>query len=276
MSACGHSPLWIHISLPPAIPVWTSLSRGRSAAPLVIPEAAIAAEGHAGNCLSIFTANTDPSAAQGAVAFAYADSIVQKTNASAMATDLTPLQQKGGAWRLFTMFMGESLRKGSRMRYWWGAYSQGSIGIGRYAYHLAMESIVPSLFFVGLTGMLSDDDPDNEDLAVAVFNELAGPYPFISGVAGALQYNKPLTQSTVFTGVESLLKTGKNTYSVFDNPNSAEAWARLYKSTVDLAAYQAGVGNVRRLYETAAQGWEDMEMDRTKNPFRLFFRKPKD
>lgn len=209
-------------------------------------------------------------------AVAYADSIVQKTNASAMATDLTPLQQKGGAWRLFTMFMGESLRKGSRMRYWWGAYSQGSIGIGRYAYHLAMESIVPSLFFVGLTGMLSDDDPDNEDLAVAVFNELAGPYPFISGVAGALQYNKPLTQSTVFTGVESLLKTGKNTYSVFDNPNSAEAWARLYKSTVDLAAYQAGVGNVRRLYETAAQGWEDMEMDRTKNPFRLFFRKPKD
>lgn len=209
-------------------------------------------------------------------AVAYADSIVQKTNASAMTTDLTPLQQKGGVWRWFTMFMGESLRKGSRMRYWWGAYRRGTVGIGQYAYHLAMESIVPSLFSVGLIGLLSDDEPDKEDLGVAVFNELAGPYPFISGLAGALQYNRPLTQSTVFTGVETLLKAGKSTYSVFETPNNAEAWARLYKSTVDLAAYQAGLGNVRRLYETAAEGWENLEMGRTRNPFRLFYRKPKD
>lgn len=72
MSACGHSPLWIHISLPPS-PILVGASRGRcrATAPLIAPEAAIAAEGHAGNCLSIFTANTDPSAAQGAVAFAH-------------------------------------------------------------------------------------------------------------------------------------------------------------------------------------------------------------
>lgn len=206
----------------------------------------------------------------------FADSIIQKTQASATPIDLTPIQREGGVWRLFTMFMGESLRKGSRMRYWWGALQAGKIDIGQYAHHLAMETIVPALYFVGLVGLLSDDEPDKKDVAAALFSEAIGPIPFMSSIAGAAQYNRPLTQSTVFTGVESMFKAGKNIYNVFDNPNDPVAWSNFYKSSIDVAAYFSGVGNVRLLYETGAEGWEELNMGHTHNPFRLFFRKPRD
>lgn len=209
-------------------------------------------------------------------AVAFADSIVQKTNASASPIDLTPLQQKDGLWRLFTMFMGEGLRKGSRMRYWWGALQAGKIDMFQYSRHLALESIVPALSFVALVGLLSDDEPDKEDFALAVTSELIGPYPFLSALPGALQYNKPLMQSPVFTGVEAAAKAVKSTKGIWDSPNDPEAWARFYKSAFDVAFFMAGVGNGRRLYETWGEGWEDLQFGRTHNPFRLVFRKPRE
>lgn len=209
-------------------------------------------------------------------AVAYADSIVQKTNASASPIDLTPIQQKDGLWRLFTMFMGEGLRKGSRMRYWWGALQRGKIGMFQYAQHVAMESIVPALYFVALVGLFSDDEPDKEDLALAVVSELIGPYPFLGSIPSALQYNRPLMQSPVFTGVEAAGKAIKSTKGIWENPNDPEAWARFYKSAADVVFFTAGVGNGRRLYETWGEGWEDLELGRTHNPFRLVFRKPKE
>lgn len=209
-------------------------------------------------------------------AVAYADSIIQKTNASASPLDLTPLQQQGGIWRIFTMFMGESLRKGSRMRYYWGALRAGKISYARYAQHLVMESIAPALFFVGVVGLFSDDEPDRGDLAAAVFSELIGPYPFLAAVPGALQYDKPLMYSPVFTGVDSAMKAVEGVKGVYEDPNDPEAWARFYKPLIDVIAFRAGVGNVRRLYETAAEGWEDLRLGDTHNPFRLFFRKPRE
>ena len=168
------------------------------------------------------------------------------------------------------------MRKGSRMRYWWNAMHAGKIGMGEYTGHLMMETVVPALFFVGLVGFLSDDEPDWQDVGIATLGELTGSIPLLSQLSGALQYNKPLTQSSVFTGVEAAMKLGKSTYSVWDDPNNQEAWSRFYKSSVDLTAYTAGVGNVRRVYETAAEGWEALQFGQTRNPFRVFFRQPKD
>lgn len=209
-------------------------------------------------------------------AVTFADRIIQKTNASATPVDLTPLQREGGIWRLFTMFMGEPMRKGSRMRSWWGAYKTGNISIGEYAEHLFTETLLPAIYFTTIVGLLSDDEPDWKDYSAAALGEAMGVIPILSQLSGAIQYKKPITQSTVFTGVEafiSILRAGK---TVFEDPNDSEAWARVYKSTIDVAAYSAGVGNVRRLYETAGEGWEDLQFGRTSNPFRLFFRKPKD
>ena len=208
-------------------------------------------------------------------AVTFADRVIQKTNASATPVDLTPLQREGGAWRLFTMFMGEPMRKGSRMRYWWGAYKAGKISIGQYTEHLFHETLLPALYFTALVGLFSDDEPDWKDYSAAALSEAMGVMPILSQLSGAVQYKKPITQSTVFTGVESALALVRATKGVFESPDDARAWEKIYKSGVDLAAYHAGVGNVRRLYETAAEGWEDLQLGRTDNPFRLFFRKPK-
>jgi hypothetical protein len=45
---------------------------------------------------------------------------------------------------------------------------------------------------------------------------------------------------------------------------------------VDVTAFGLGAGNLRRVYETAAEGWRDLEAGDTHNPFRLFYKKPKD
>lgn len=209
-------------------------------------------------------------------AVTFADRIIQKTNASATPVDLTPLQREGGIWRLFTMFMGEPMRKGSRMRSWWGAYKTGNISIGEYAEHLFTETLLPALYFTSIVGLLSDDEPDWKDYSAAALGEAMGVIPILSQLSGAIQYKKPITQSTVFTGVESVISILRAGKTVFEDPNDSEAWARVYKSTIDVAAYSAGVGNVRRLYETGAEGWEDLKFGRTSNPLRLFFRKPKD
>ena len=66
----------------------------------------------------------------------------------------------------------------------------------------------------------------------------------------------------------------------FADPNETDQGAtgngRSIKALVDAMAYIHGVGNLRRVYETAAEGWKDIDRNKTANPFRLFFKKPKD
>ncbi len=57
-------------------------------------------------------------------------------------------------------------------------------------------------------------------------------------------------------------------------PISSKVYADLFKSLVDVAALSLRTGEVRRVYETAAQGWEDLERGKMENPFRLFLRMP--
>ena len=210
-------------------------------------------------------------------AIEFADGIVQKTQASNTAADLNQWQREDGkSWRRFySMFMSEALRKGSRMRYYWRAREKGQISTGEYVNHLCMESIAPALFFVGLRALFTSNEPEPEDVLEQVFNEIAGPIPFVSNITGVFKYGKDPMSSPAATGISIRLKAGKNLYGLIEDPTSEKAQVKLFKSLVDMAAFQAGAGNLRRVYETAAEGVEDIFDEKTVNPFRLFMKKPK-
>ena len=210
-------------------------------------------------------------------AIAFANNLIQKTQASATPLDLTRWQRDGAGWkRLFTMFMSEAFKKGSRMRYWYGAYRAGKINIGEYAHHVGMEILAPAIVMTTLFSLFSSGEPpDKEDLALAVFNELIGPYPMINQIFNAAQYNKSVGSSPAFAGLDAAIRAGEGFAGIFSAPDDSKAWARFFKSAVDVAAFTAGIGNVRRIYETAAEGWEDMQLEDSANPFRLLFRASK-
>jgi hypothetical protein len=123
-------------------------------------------------------------------AVAFADGIVQKTQTSGTAADLVRWQRKGGMMRLFTMFMSEALRKGSRMRYYAGALANGKIGVGEYTSHLLHEAVFPAVVYTMVKAALSDDTPEKEDFFLAVWNELAGIYPLVSQLSAYFQYGR--------------------------------------------------------------------------------------
>ena len=208
----------------------------------------------------------------------FANGIIQKTQASNTAADLNQWQREDGkSWRrLYSMFMSEALRKGSRMRYYWRAREKGQISTGEYVNHLCMESIAPALFYVGVRALMTSSEPEPEDVLEQVFNEIAGPIPFVSNIAGVFQYGKDPMASPAATGIKVRLDAGKNMYRLAEDPTSEKAQAKFFKSLVDMAAFQTGAGNVRRVYETAAEGAEDIFDGETMNPFRLFMKKPKE
>ncbi len=213
-------------------------------------------------------------------AISYANSIIQKTQASNTEADLNRWQREGGkSWkRLFSMFMSESLRKGSRMRYYWRAYQQNTISIGEYVNHLCMESVAPALFYVALRALLTSSEPEPDDIAEQIFSELTGPLPFISQIWSVLSYKggwKSMMDSPAFRGIQAAEDLGKSIVKIAQRPTSSASYAAFFKSLVDVVAFSLGTGNVRRMYETAAQGWHDLEGGKTVNPFRLFFRAPK-
>ena len=207
----------------------------------------------------------------------FADGIIQKTQASNTAADLNQWQREDGkSWRrLYSMFMSEALRKGSRMRYYWRAKEKGQITTGEYVNHLCMESIAPALFYVGVRALLTSSVPEPEDVLEQALGEIIGPVPILSAIPGSIQYGKDIMDSPAFTGIKQRKNAGVAAWKLIENPTSEKAQAKFFKSLVDMAAFQTGAGNVRRVYETAAQGAEDIFDDKTVNPFRLFLKKPK-
>lgn len=84
-----------------------------------------------------------------------------------------------------------------------------------------------------------------------------------------------MMDSPAFRGIQAAEDLGKSIVKIAQRPTSSASYAAFFKSLVDVVAFSLGTGNVRRMYETAAQGWHDLEGGKTVNPFRLFFRAPK-
>jgi hypothetical protein len=205
----------------------------------------------------------------------FADRMVRRTQMSGSPVDVTGWQRDEGGKRFLTMFMSEAIPKSSRMRSDFNAYKNGKMSAAQYARSLFYESIAPAVGYTALMFLVGAASPKDwwKELFWQFYNETIGTYPLLGSASSALQYGQ--TEQTVpgLTGIELALKVAQKGGKL---TGSSEDRAKFYKALVDTMAYIHGVGNLRRVYETAAEGWEDIDRNKTANPFRLFFRKPKE
>ena len=206
-------------------------------------------------------------------AIAFADGIVSKTQAVASEADLNAWQRDpGGIKRLFSMFMSETLRKGSRMRYWFHAWQNKRISTAEYCQHFASETFGVAVLFLVMKTLASGEAPDEKDAAWAIFDEATGPVPMLGNVISSMRYGTNASAVSGFKGLDLFGAVGRKGIKFVNNPHDRDAIEGMYKSLVDLTAFLAGTGNMRRVYETAATGWDDIKKGDNQNPFRLFFK----
>jgi hypothetical protein len=205
-------------------------------------------------------------------AVAYADGIVSKTQAVASEADINAWQRDNGFKRLLSMFMSESLRKGSRMRYWYRAWRRGQVPFSEYAWHFSNETFGVALLFLFMKAALTSSAPDKDDVAWAVFDEALGPIPMLNQLSSVMQYNTSPSSMSALKGFDLIGRTFQKGKKFAENPQSGDAIEGMFKAAVDMAAFTAGTGNVRRVYETAAEGWKDISTGKSQNPFRMFLK----
>jgi len=211
-----------------------------------------------------------------AEAIDYAYRMVERSQVTNTDAAMNAIQRGKSFVRLFSMFMSESLPKGSRMRVDFNAFKAGKIGAAEYARTIGYELIGPVLFNVVALNLLASATPDRpKDYFWALWNELFGVFPLLGGVSGYYLYGSGPAESPVFTGMEVQLKAAQRAFSLAQDFEDENRQAEMFKALIDVAAYKYKVGNVRRFYETAAEGWQDLSNGETKNPFRLVIRKPK-
>jgi len=206
----------------------------------------------------------------------YADRLVERTQVTNTDAAMNALQRSRGAMRVFTMFMSEALPKGSRTRVDFNALKAGRLSYAQYARSVFYEFVGPALFNAAALTMLAGAAPDEpKDYFWALWNEVLGVFPLLSGVAGAYLYGRGVGETPLFTGFELQVKAAAKAAKIPTDMENLDNWAGLFLALLDVAAFSAGVGNVRRHWQTAAEGWEDISDDETKNPLRLFLKKPK-
>lgn len=205
-------------------------------------------------------------------AVAYADGIVSKTQAVASEADINAWQRDNGFKRLLSMFMSESLRKGSRMRYWYRAWRRGQVPFSEYAWHFSNETFGVALLFLLMKAALTSSAPDKDDVAWAVFDEALGPIPMLNQLSSVMQYNTSPSSMSALKGFDLIGRTFQKGRKWAENPRDSDAIEGMFKAAVDMAAFTAGTGNVRRVYETAAEGWKDVSTGKSQNPFRMFLK----
>ena len=207
----------------------------------------------------------------------FADRIVRRTQMSGSAVDTTGWQRSEGAKRLLTMFMSEAIPKSSRMRSDFTAFKNGNMTAAQYGRSLFYETIAPAVGYTALMGLMGGEDKKSwfKDLFWQLYSETFGLFPLLGGVQSAVEFNKPVAGTPSLEALDIFTNVVKSGIKLLDD-HSSEGKARMYKALIDATAYMHGVGNLRRIYETAAEGWKDIDHNKTVNPFRLFIRKPKD
>lgn len=205
-------------------------------------------------------------------AVAFADRAVEKTQAVASEADINAWQRDNGFKRLLSMFMSESLRKGSRMRYWYRAWRHGDVPFSEYCWHFSNETFGVALLFLMMKAALTSSAPDKDDVAWAVFDEACGPLPMLNQLSSVYRYGSTPSQMSALKGFDLIGNVFTKGVKLAENPRDKDAVTGMFKAAVDMAAFTAGTGNVRRVYETAAEGWKDVSTGKSQNPFRMFLK----
>lgn len=146
-------------------------------------------------------------AQQDKAAIAYADGIIQDTQASSLKPELSAIQRgefKGlsrDMIKLFTAFMTESLKYGNRSMQVYRAWSNGSITTKELLHHIILEqAITPwTALMLGVAGKFGDLPEWWEFLLEPVYTYLSW-IPIVRDVGGWWQHGIDKLGDTTFTG----------------------------------------------------------------------------
>jgi hypothetical protein len=215
----------------------------------------------------------------------YADNAVRTTQPGADLIDMTALQRSHNWTRLFSMFISPALRQQNRYRYFYGAWRNGKMTSSKYFRHLLYELVAPSFaryaFYLAFLGTLpgDDDGPPPTEIIFNMLDQCLGGIPIINTIPSAVEYARG-SSSPVLEGIERIdrfagagTKAAKSIWD--DETDSREAWSKFAMTTADVVSFELGVGYLPRIAKTFAEGFEDIEEEKTVNPLRLLVKVPK-
>lgn len=169
-----------------------------------------------------------PESVQKAAA-AYADGIVQDTQASSLTPELSTLQRQEGWLRLFTSFMTSSINYGNRIMQNHRAWKAGAISNKEFFNHVLHENIAMPYAAFLITQCLrggSDEPPEWWEWLMVPFEAAASFIPIIRDVFAYFQYGKEIGETPVLEPVARTAKALKTTgkFIVGDADFTQAAW----------------------------------------------------
>lgn len=157
-------------------------------------------------------AKDTPDAAKKA-AVAYADGIVQDTQASSLTPELSSMQRQEGWLRLFTSFMTSSVNYGNRIIQNYRAWSQGSITNKEFFNHVLQEYLAMpyAAYAISLALRGGDDEPEWWQFLLVPIESLFSFVPVIRDVFSYWNYGTDIGKTTVFEPLARTAKAVKST-----------------------------------------------------------------
>lgn len=207
----------------------------------------------------------------------YAYEIVESSQVTTDDTARNQWQRDPVGWqKVFGSFMSEAFRKGSRMRTDFAGWRTGNKSTYQYGRDCFYDVLMPAMHNVAIGSLLVSVAPDDwKDYFWSIWGETFGLIPLGNIPASFGQYGSRPGQTPAMIVMELGLGTAKSVFNLAKDSGDEKNQGNMIKSLIDFTALGVGSGNVRRLYQTFAEGWQDMAEGETKNPFRLFIKKPK-
>lgn len=170
-------------------------------------------------------------------AIAYADGIVQDTQASSLTPELSEMQRQEGWLRLFTSFMTSAVNYGNRLTQNHRAWTTGAITNKEYMNHVMHEVIAFPWVTLLISEAFRGKLPEWWDFLLAPFEAFASFMPVIRDVF-AYKYGKGVGDSPIFelprrtvkavAGIPELMMGDKEfTAFLWDVGRAAEAYFKV-------------------------------------------------
>jgi hypothetical protein len=196
-----------------------------------------------------------------AKAVEYADGVVRRTQATASPKDLSEIQRGGELRKLFTSFYTFFNAFYNLMSETHARYRAGSMNLPQLVKSYWLLLVLPAV----LGSVIREKDLDPEEILKAVFSYGMAGMPGIRDLGNAFisDYGYSLSPA------EGL---GKEIHWAAKNLQSGH-FEKLPKRAVMIGGYLGGLPSQQIVI--TAEGALDLAAGETRNPFRLFYRKPK-
>lgn len=160
-------------------------------------------------------------------AIAYADGIVQDTQASSLTPELSNLQKQEGWVRLFTMFMTSAMNYGNRVIQNYRAWNQGAISNKEFFNHVLQEYVaMPYAAYLISLALRGGEPPEWWQFLMVPFEQLASFIPLLRDAFSYFNYGTDIGKSSIFEPAARTLKAVKSTaqFVFSDGEFTKAAW----------------------------------------------------